>query len=267
MDKLLEILEHKKIEIEKRRHETPVKVLTGKVLYNRIPVSLSKSLRQNGAFGIIAEIKRASPSAGIIRNSLDVQEQVREYERNGAAAISILTDEKFFQGSLNDLLIARSATGLPLLRKDFIIDEYQIHESKAYGADAVLLIADILSAADLFALFRTARSLGMETLIEIYGEDAVGKINFREMKLIGINNRDLRSLNIDLTHTRDIIELLPGDSDDTTVISESGVSAPEDVVKLKGFGARGVLIGEYLMRSENPGEQLRQLQKAAEKIH
>jgi indole-3-glycerol phosphate synthase len=156
---------------------------------------------------------------------------------------------------------------LPLLRKDFIIDEYQIHESKAYGADAVLLIADILSAADLFALFRTARSLGMETLIEIYGEDAVGKINFREMKLIGINNRDLRSLNIDLTHTRDIIELLPGDSDDTTVISESGVSAPEDVVKLKGFGARGVLIGEYLMRSENPGEQLRQLQKAAEKIH
>jgi indole-3-glycerol phosphate synthase len=96
MDKLLEILEHKKIEIEKRRHETPMKVLTGKVLYNRIPVSLSKSLRQNGAFGIIAEIKRASPSAGIIRNSLDVQEQVREYERNGAAAISILTDEKFF---------------------------------------------------------------------------------------------------------------------------------------------------------------------------
>jgi indole-3-glycerol phosphate synthase len=263
MNKLLEIIEHKKTEIEKRKREIPFLSLKGKVFYNRIPVSLKKSLRQGDSFGIIAEIKRASPSAGIIRNSVDVQEQVREYARAGAAAISILTDEKFFGGSLNDLLIARSVTGLPLLRKDFIIDEYQVHEAKAYGADAVLLIADILSAADLSDLFNTARSLGMETLIEIYTEDAIGKINFKEMKLIGINNRDLRSLSIDLTHTRDIIELLPAYSNDTTVISESGVNTPEDIKKLKAFGAQGVLIGEYLMKSENPGEQLRILREAA----
>ncbi len=264
MNKLQEIIEYKKTEIERRKRDTPVSVLTGKVFYNRIPCSLTEAMRKKGGFGIIAEIKRQSPSAGIIRNGIDVQEQAREYERNGAAAISVLTDEKFFNGSLNDLLMVRSVAGVSLLRKDFIIDEYQVHESKAYGADAVLLIADVLSAADLYDLFKTAASLGMDSLVEIYSEEAVGKVHFKEMKLIGINNRDLRDHRIDLRHTREIIEILPPDSVGATIVSESGVQSPEDVRLLKTFGARGVLIGEYLMRSENPGEHLQKIRETVE---
>lgn len=247
MNKLQEIIQHKKIEVEKCKAGTPASSLITRSLYNREPLSFIGHLRNAAdGFGIIAEFKRKSPSAGIIRDDIDPVDTALEYVKNGAACISVLTDEKYFGGSLNDLERIRSAVTIPVLRKDFIIDEYQLGEAKAYGADAVLLIADILSKSELDHLYGEARKLGLECLVEVYDEAAIGKISFDSMKMIGINNRDLRTFTVDLNHTKRMIQKLP---DDVFIISESGIKNREDIALVKGFGANGALIGESLMRN------------------
>ena len=249
MNKLQEIIHHKKTEVEKRKTGTPVPSLITRSLYSREPLSFIGHLRNAAdGFGIIAEFKRKSPSAGIIRDDIDPVDTALQYVKNGAACISVLTDEKYFGGSLHDLERIRSAVTIPVLRKDFIIDEYQLEEARAFGADAVLLIADVLSKTELAHLHGKAGELGLGSLVEVYDEAAIEKINFDIMKLIGINNRDLRTFTVDLNHTKRMIEKLP---DDVFVISESGIRNPGDIALVKGFGANGALIGESLMRNSS----------------
>jgi indole-3-glycerol phosphate synthase len=247
MNKLEEIILHKRSEVASRKRDNPLATLRERIYYNRETLSLSDRIRtaENG-FGIIAEFKRRSPSAGPIDESADPAATARSYMRNGAAAISVLTDEKYFGGSVKDLERVREAVTIPLLRKDFIIDEYQLHEAKAYGADSVLLIADVLSKQTLRHLFDRAIDLGLECLVEIHDVPHIRRLDLNRMKLIGINNRNLRTFTVDLDHTKELMQYLPPG---IIVISESGIRGPEDIEEIKSYGAHGALIGEYFMKN------------------
>ncbi|HEV7177817.1 MAG TPA: indole-3-glycerol phosphate synthase TrpC [Solirubrobacteraceae bacterium] len=195
---------------------------------------------------VIAEHKRSSPSAGLIRADLQLEEVVGAYERGGAAALSVLTEGPSFGGSLDDLRAARAASALPILRKDFIIDAYQLHEAVAAGADAILLIVAALDRADLEALHETALSLGLAALVEVHDESELERAAALGARLIGINNRDLTTLRVDIRRT---FELLPGVPDGATVVAESGLRSASDLSELEDAGVDAVLIGEALMRS------------------
>jgi indole-3-glycerol phosphate synthase len=195
---------------------------------------------------VIAEHKRSSPSAGVIRADLQLEEVVGAYERGGAAALSVLTEGPSFGGSLDDLRAARAASALPILRKDFIIDAYQLHEAVAAGADAILLIVAALDRADLEALHETALSLGLAALVEVHDESELERAAALGARLIGINNRDLTTLRVDIRRT---FELLPGVPDGATVVAESGLRSASDLSELEDAGVDAVLIGEALMRS------------------
>ncbi len=195
---------------------------------------------------VIAEHKRSSPSAGVIRADLELEEVVGAYERGGAAALSVLTEGPSFGGSLDDLWAARAASALPILRKDFIIDPYQLHEAVAAGADAILLIVAALGRADLEALHETALSLGLAALVEVHDESELERAAALGARLIGINNRDLTTLRVDIRRT---FELLPGVPDGATVVAESGLRSASNLAELEDAGVDAVLIGEALMRS------------------
>jgi len=195
---------------------------------------------------VIAEHKRRSPSAGVIRAELPLEDVVGAYERGGAAALSILTEGPSFGGSLDDLRAARAASALPILRKDFIVDAYQLHEALAAGADAILLIVAALQPAELERLHETALSLGLAALVEVHDESELERAAALGAQLIGINNRDLTTLNVDIRRTFD---LLPGVPDGATVVAESGLRTASDLAELEGAGVDAVLIGEALMRS------------------
>ena len=195
---------------------------------------------------VIAEHKRSSPSAGVIRADLQLEEVVGAYERGGAAALSVLTEGPSFGGSLDDLRAARAASALPILRKDFIIDAYQLHEAVAAGADAILLIVAALDRADLEALHEAALSLGLAALVEVHDESELERAAALGARLIGINNRDLATLRVDIRRT---FELLPGVPDGATVVAESGLRSASDLSELEDAGIDAVLIGEALMRS------------------
>ena len=205
----------------------------------------SEALARPG-LSVIAEHKRRSPSAGPIREDLELEDVVRAYERGGAAALSILTDGPSFGGSLDDLRAARVAAGLPLLRKDFIVDSYQVHESFAAGADAILLIVAALAADDLAALHAEALSLGLSALVEVHDERELDVALALSVPVIGINNRDLKTLQVDTART---FELLPRVAGRALVVSESGFSRADQLDELARAGVDGVLIGEALMRS------------------
>jgi indole-3-glycerol phosphate synthase len=195
---------------------------------------------------VIAEHKRRSPSAGVIRAELPLEDVVGAYERGGAAALSILTEGPSFGGSLDDLRAARAASALPILRKDFIVDAYQLHEALAAGADAILLIVAALQPAELERLHEIALSLGLAALVEVHDESELERAAALGAQLIGINNRDLTTLNVDIRRTFD---LLPGVPDGATVVAESGLRTASDLAELEGAGVDAVLIGEALMRS------------------
>jgi indole-3-glycerol phosphate synthase len=197
---------------------------------------------------VIAEHKRRSPSAGPIREDLVLEDVVGAYERGGAAALSILTEGPSFGGSLDDLRAARRAVGLPLLRKDFVVEPYQVHESFAAGADAILLIVATLSEQELLALHAEAANLGLSALVEVHDESELDVALELGAPIIGINNRDLKTLEVD---TRRTFELLPRVAGNALVISESGFSRPEQISELSQAGVDGVLIGEALMRSQD----------------
>jgi indole-3-glycerol phosphate synthase len=205
---------------------------------------------------VIAEVKKASPSAGILRADFDPVALARTYERHGAACVSVLTDGPSFQGDLSHLEQVRSAVSLPLLRKDFLIDRYQLLEARVAGADAVLLIAEILDDTALARLLREAADLGMQALVELYDRANLPRVLDSGARLIGINNRDLRTFATRLEHTLELAAAMPAD---VCLVSESGIRTRADLDLLKAYGVRAVLVGETLMRAADVGQKLDEL--------
>jgi indole-3-glycerol phosphate synthase len=259
MNFLNAILEHTRGEVALRKSRVPAHVLHERPLYERTPLSLSAALRKNPP-AVIAEIKKASPSRGVICHEFDPARIARRYEAAGACAISVLTEEKYFLGSLEDLESARRATRLPILRKDFILDPYQIHEAKTAGADAVLLIAAALGPGELPLLMEEARSLGMETLVEIHSSGELESLRGLDIPLIGINNRDLVTFETDTSLSALLAPKLPPGS---LGVSESGIRTGADIVRLSRAGIHAFLVGEQFMSSDDPGRALAELLRGA----
>ncbi|MSR60399.1 MAG: indole-3-glycerol phosphate synthase TrpC [Planctomycetaceae bacterium] len=255
-DVLQEIVDYKRHEIEAARKARPFESLIEQ-LPSAPPVrDFAAALRDGPGVRVIAEVKKASPSAGLIRADFEPVQIARIYEAHGAACISVLTDEHFFQGHLDYLTAVRRAVKIPVLRKDFILDRYQILEARLAGADCVLLIAECLDDCHLRDLYFYAAELGMQSLIEIYDPENLDRVLKLEPALLGINNRDLRTFVTDLAHSITLRERVPSDC---TLISESGINARADVERLLQAGIRAILVGETLMRSGDIGAKLREL--------
>jgi len=255
---LSKIIEEKKREVDRLR---------GKVSWNEfkeeaekcyVNSQFKKNISRKGHINLIAEIKKSSPSQGVIRMDFDPLKIALTYHAAGAGAISVLTDERFFDGKLEYLNMLKKRVTLPLLRKDFIIDEYQIYESVISGADALLLIANILTQEELNRYFGIAKGLGMDVLVEVHNEEEVEKALNSPASIIGINNRDLTSFNVDISITQRLIRLIP---ESKVIVSESGIRTYEQIMFLKSLGVNAVLIGETFMRSKNIGAKIRELMK------
>ncbi len=258
-DILEEIVAHKRKELERQKEELPPRTLYTRVenMTSLLMRPNSKSMRQSLAeslFGIIAEFKRKSPSKGWIHADLSPMDVVPLYARNGASALSILTDEEYFGGSLDYIREVREHVDTPILRKDFIIDEYQLFQAKEAGADAVLLIAADLTLQECHTLAHTAHELALETLLEIHTERELDYVDCA-VDMVGVNNRNLGTFHTDVENSFRLSALLPADM---LRVSESGISNPETIRLLREAGFRGFLIGERFMREENPGEALRE---------
>lgn len=250
MNILDNIVVSKRIEVNLRKQLIPIKQLEQSVLFERGTISLAKTLR-NSTTGIIAEHKRRSPSKQVINHDLNVFDVAKGYEDAGVCGMSVLTDGKYFGGSLDDLLTARSSCNLPLLRKEFIIDEYQIVEAKAYGADVILLIAAILSKENIKQFSELAKKLNLEVLLEVHNEEELRKSIMPSLDMLGVNNRNLKTFEVSLEISKHLSELIPNDF---VKVSESGISSIEAIKLLQPYGYQGFLIGENFMKTENPGE-------------
>ncbi len=257
-DILERIVSAKRQEIERRCAEVPERQLELRLAKAPPVRDILASLSPNASegLGIIAEVKRASPSAGVLRADFDPVAIAHIYEANGANAISVLTDEPFFQGQLSYLSAIRQAVALPVLRKDFILDRYQVVEARVAGADAVLLIAEILNANELPTLLGLIHELGMEALVELYDRANLPRVLDAGAKLIGVNNRNLRTFVTSLDHTLDLVRAIPPDC---CLVSESGIRTRADMLRLEAAGVKAVLIGETFMRAPDIGAKLREL--------
>jgi indole-3-glycerol phosphate synthase len=256
---LQEIIAAKAARLERLKQIKSLELVRQEAEDARRPVRshrLLNALAQTSRLKIIAEFKRRSPSKGIIRADADPASIAHAYERGGAAAISVLTEEDYFGGSLADLAIARRATTLPLLRKDFIFDKYQVYEAAAAGADALLLIVAALSEDQLTSLGLTAEELGLDALVEVHSSDEMKRAVAAGARLIGVNNRDLRTFTVSLDTSMQLAGEAPGD---VVLISESGLNTRADLLKLHAVGFQGFLIGESLMQAENAETGLRSL--------
>ena len=249
------IAAHKKEEVALKKSLVPAGALRDFPLFNRETQSLKASLKAR-SYGIIAEHKRRSPSRSVINQKVPLPEVVKGYQDAGAGGISILTDSTFFGGSLEDLLLARACTGLPLLRKEFILEPYQILEAKAYGADAILLIAALLESDRIAELSEVARDLGLEVLLEIHDAGELDRCPPESADLIGVNNRNLKTFEVSLQTSRDLAEAIPKSA---LAVSESGLGSPEDILELSGLGYHGFLMGESFMKESDPGFAVRTL--------
>lgn len=254
MDILDKIVADKRKEVDLKKTVVPVSQLESTVLFGRETVSLASSLLKSET-GIIAEHKRRSPSISVINQKLSVQNVALGYENAGVCGMSILTDGKYFGGSLDDLILARAMVGLPLLRKEFIIDEYQILEAKAHGADVVLLIAAILTQEEIRALSQFAKSLGLDVLLEVHNEAELQKSIMPSLDLLGVNNRNLKTFEVSLETSKSLSEKIPNDF---IKVSESGISHIKAIKELKEYGYRGFLIGENFMKTDDPGKSATQ---------
>jgi indole-3-glycerol phosphate synthase len=243
------IITDKKIEVNQRKRIFPSAYWESSPLFERKTKSLAKSLKASNS-GIIAEHKRRSPSKQNINSSLSVEKVAKGYESAGVCGMSILTDGKYFGGSLDDLTIARAVSDFPLLRKEFIIDEYQIIEAKAFGADAILLIAAILSPQEILSFSKTAKSLGLDVLLEVHNLNELEKSIMPSIDLIGVNNRNLKTFKVSLETSRSLAEEIPAEF---IKVSESGISEVASIKKLKAIGYKGFLVGENFMKTDNPG--------------
>lgn len=264
MNILEKIIAYKKLEVAKRKLEIPVGVLEQKLLFQKKVLSMQKNLLDHSKTGIIAEFKRRSPSKGNINMNANVEIITRAYMEAGASGISVLTDTEFFGGSTVDLEAAR-INDIPILRKDFMIDEYQVMEAKAMGADVILLIAACLTPESAKQLANFARSLDLEVLLELHGENEIDHI-CDEVSMVGINNRDLRTFDVDITRGISMANQLKGQK---TLIAESGIHDVETILLLQQSGFSGFLIGEHFMKQPEPAmafvhfvQQLKQKQHA-----
>jgi len=254
-DFLSEIVERTRADLDRRMRDTPIGDLEARLGPTNRGRPFSEALVAEG-ISLIAEMKRASPSRGPIRPGASVTEVVRAYEEAGASACSVLTEGPHFQGSLDDLVEARAACNLPLLRKDFIVHPYQLLEARLAGADAVLLIVAALGGDQLEELLHAASDLGLDCLVEVHDEEEVGSAIEAGAELLGINNRDLHTFEVDLDTT---FRLLPDVPAGTVVVAESGISTRKDVQELENAGVDAILVGESLMRAPDPGEAIRSL--------
>lgn len=265
MSILDQIIETKRGEIARGKSQMPLEELKSRIAGMDRPRNFFQAVTTPGKkpLNLIAEVKKASPSAGVIRSDFDPVAIAQAYAAAGADALSVLTDEKYFQGKLDDLIEVRRAVPLPVLRKDFMIDAYQVYESRAAGADAVLLIAECLETSQLIDLQILATELNMTCLVEVHDLDNLMRVRdhvigfpHRSYSLLGINNRDLRTFRTDLGTTLRMSELV---ADQRVLVSESGINTAEDIQKLADAGVTAALIGESLMRSADIGGKVREM--------
>jgi len=252
-DILDRIVAHKRSALPMRKTLLPPAALEAMPGFQRQTLSLAAALRAGNGSGIIAEFKRRSPSKGTLNDRCDVCAVTAGYEQKGAAAISVLTDEVFFGGMAEDLLAVRGLAAIPLLRKDFVVDEYQILEARALGADLILLIAACLTPAEVRRLVAFAHTLGLEVLLELHAEEELGHV-CPEADLIGINNRDLRTFAVDVERSLRMAAQLPAGR---LLVAESGIDRPEQIARFRQHGFHGFLVGERFMKTEDPVEAFR----------
>ena len=244
-----EIVANKKLEVAAAKEQCNYDGLEEKPLFNRPTISIRDSLIRPDRTGIIAEFKRRSPSKGLINGTSKVEDVARGYFEAGASGNSILTDENYFQGTLEDIETARPHTDLPILRKDFVVDEYQIVEAKACGADFILLIAASLTPKEIKRFAKLAKSSDLGVLMEVHNEEELVRSLDQNLDLIGVNNRDLKRFHVDVQTSYDLVDKIP---DEFLKISESGISTPQMIKDLKDAGFHGFLIGECFMKEEDP---------------
>jgi len=260
MSILQKIVTQTKIDLKKRISKRSLQSLESEWGYEKEFKSFSQSIRGKEV-KFITEVKKASPSKGIIREDFEPVTLAKIYEDSGASAISVLTDEPFFKGHLSYMNDIAKQASIPILRKDFIIDPYQIAEAKAYGADAILLIVRILSNAQLDELLSVAKELHLDALVECYDIIDQERIDYEKVSILGVNNRDLEAFNVNVHRGVEQLKMAP---ESTITVSESGISTVEDIQYLQQNGIHAVLIGEHLMRQSNVGEELKKLVLAAQ---
>jgi len=255
---LSKIINEKRQEVERLRSRMPLEKLKGLAGKVYLKSSFKRNITRPHHMNLIAELKKASPSRGIIRGDFNPLKIALTYQANGAGAISVLTDERFFEGDIKLLKELKQKITIPLLRKDFIIDEYQIYESIYRGADAILLIANILTEEELMHFYRMAKDMGLDVLMEVHNEEDVEKALKTGASIIGINNRDLNTFRVDLAVTQRLIRLIP---ENKVKVSESGIKTYEDVMFLKSLGINAVLIGEAFMETDDIASKMRELMR------
>ena len=258
-DILKKIIARKWEEIEERSQVVSLDALKQQARSADAPRGFVKAIETRvgaGQAAVIAEIKKASPSKGVIRENFVPEQIARSYEKGGAACLSILTDVDYFQGATEYLIQARAAVSLPVIRKDFIIDEYQVYEARAMGADCILLIVAALDDAKCMELIELAHALGMDVLVEVHDREELQRCLTYPVKLVGINNRNLRTFEVSLNTTLELLPMIPADR---IVVTESAILAPEDVRLMRDNDVNAFLVGEAFMRAEEPGEKLAEL--------
>ena len=252
---LEKIVAQKREEVEQRKRSAPLTYLQERINSQKPALDLAQALKGDHV-RLIAEVKQASPSRGVLGPQVNPTELAQTYAEGGAAAISVLTEENYFMGRTEHLAAIKKVVGLPLLRKDFIFDNYQVYESRAYGADALLLIAGILSQGQLKELVSLSRSLGLRCLVEVHSEDEVERVVLSKAEIIGINNRDLRTFAVDINTTRRLRPLVPSEK---IVVSESGIKSRKDIEKLRKWGVDAVLVGEALVTANDVRAKMKEL--------
>lgn len=258
MNILDKIVADKRKEVALKKSVIPVTQLEKSVLFERNGQSLTNALRNSNS-GIIAEHKRRSPSKGTINQNTNVAQVAKGYQSAGVSGMSVLTDIKYFGGSLEDLLLARSVVDFPLLRKEFMVDEYQVLEAKAYGADVILLIAAVLSRDEIEQLSKLAKSLQLDVLLEVHNQEELEKSIMPSLDMLGVNNRDLKTFTVSLETSKTLASQIP---DEFVKVSESGISSIEAITELKEYGYQGFLIGENFMKTEHQGQSAKEFIKS-----
>jgi len=253
------IIAQKREEVEQRKKALPLSCLKERIAQQSPPLDFASALRGD-CIRLVAEIKQASPSRGILRPNLNPVKLAKTYVEGSAAAISVLTEANYFKGSINHLAAVKEVVELPLLRKDFIFDPYQVYESRAYGADALLLIAAILSQEQLEELLSLSHSLGLRCLVEVHNEDEVKRTLLSKAEIIGINNRDLYTFTVDINTTQRLRPLIPRQR---IVVSESGIKSRSDIEKLKEWGVNAMLVGEVLVTADDVLTKMKELNLGA----
>ena len=250
MNILDKIVAHKKIEVVQAQQQASIQQLENKILFQRHTVSLTHNLLKENSTGIISEFKRKSPSKGIINNKSEAADVVKEYENAGVSGSSVLTDEQFFGGTIQDFISVRECVSIPLLRKDFMIDEYQFIEAKNWGADVILLIASILTPQQVKSFTDLAKSLHLEVLLELHGENELNHV-YHKVDMVGVNNRNLKTFEVDIEQSIRMANKL---GNDFVKIAESGISNISTLKHFKQNGFQGFLIGENFMKTDHPGK-------------